>query len=416
MTHSFFRVSILLLASLFIWMGVEMSQPNLAAAKTKVRALWVECEGTNDTLSSKEKIIQMLNIAKENKFNLVYVQIFRGHRAWFKSRLAPDGPYQKFLKKEKTDMLQFLINEAHRRGIEVHGWMNQLRVVRNKQKKYPVIERLGRDVVTRNGRGVSLWDFPYEKLPDGGLWLDPGSLKVQKFLGDIAAELVNEYPEIDGVHLDFVRIPFDVPYAGSRWDGGKGFGYGKESVARFKRKTGLNPMNMEKTRENTQKWDDWRREQVSQGVRAVRRRLKAIDPSIKLTAAVLCWPDRAYLSSYQDWGGWLQEGIIDAAVVMNYSIDAKFVDRLSRQAIALKDRKDVYVGLGAYLLDKDLKNYDFQLRETINLVPDGIVLFSYDSMLKKPEMFELAKNRFLSSRKSSSIPVRKRSDVVRTER
>jgi len=38
----------------------------------------------------------------------------------------------------------------------------------------------------------------------------------------VAAEVVVKYPQVDGVHLDFVRIPFDVPYAGSRWDGGAG--------------------------------------------------------------------------------------------------------------------------------------------------------------------------------------------------
>lgn len=372
---------------------MTFAKPDSVLAKTEIRALWVECEGSNDTLSSKKKITQMLDIASQNRINLIYVQLFRGQRAWYKSELVPTTPYQQFLRKEKTDMLSFLLREAHRRNIEVHGWINQLRVVRNAQNKYPVLERLGKDVVTRNGQGISLWDFPKEKLPDGGYWLDPGDDKVQQFLAKVAAELLRNYPQLDGIHLDFIRIPFDVPYPGSRWDGGKGFGYGKRSVERFRQRTGLNPLKMEKTRENTQRWDDWRRDQVTQVVRGVRKAVKAINPKVTFSIAAMCWTDRAYLSSYQDWGGWLKKGIVDAAVVMNYSIDSKFVNRLARQAIALRYNGEVHIGLGAYLLSQDLRGFQRQIKETLALSPDGIVYFSYDSMLKKPEMFDLLSSR-----------------------
>lgn len=376
-----------------------MTQSDLVQAKSDVRALWVECEGTNDTLSSKAKIRELIQIASDNDFNVLFVQVFRGHRAWYETELVPNEPYREFYRKEKTDLLQFLIEEAHKKKIEVHAWANQMRVVRNSKRKYPVLERLGKDVITRNGRGISLWDFPHEKLPDGGYWLDAGDEKVQQFLADVAGEIVRNYPDLDGYHLDFIRIPFDVPYAGSRWDGGKGFGYGKRSVQRFKLKTGLNPMKMEKTRENTQIWDDWRREQITEVVRTVSKRVKSIAPKMDVTAAGMCWPDRAYLSSYQDWGQWLEEGIVDALVTMNYSIDSRFVNRLSRQALSLKQQSKVYIGLGAYLLEKHYDDFNQQLQETIELNPDGVVLFSYDSMLKKPEMFELAKQNMSSSNK-----------------
>jgi uncharacterized lipoprotein YddW (UPF0748 family) len=264
------------------------------------------------------------------------------------------------------------------------------------------LDKLGKDAVTRNGKGVSLLDLPQDKLPDGGYWLDPGDLKVQRFLADVAEEVVRHYPKLDGYHLDFIRIPFDAPYAGSMWDGGKGFGYGKKSVERFRAKTGINPMNMERTRANAQKWDDWRREQISDVVRGVTRRVKSVDPKMEVTAAAMCWPDRAYLSSFQDWGQWLEEGIVDAVVTMNYSIDSRFVNRLSRQALALKQGSQVYIGLGSYLLEEELKAFSRQIEETLALNPDGIAFFSYDSMLNKPEMFHIAKQQF-ETKKSKRI-------------
>ena len=235
-----------LFLGLFLFVLTFMINPEPAFSKVGVRALWVECEGTNDTLSSKEKIVELVNIASQNNFNVLFVQVFRGHRAWYHSKLIPNEPFKRFMKKERVDLLRFLIDEAHKKNIEVHAWANQMRVVRNSKKKYPVLEKLGRDVVTRNGRGVSLLDFPHDKLPDGGLWLDAGDPKVQSFLADVAEEVVRGYPDLDGYHLDFIRIPFDVPYAGSRWDGGKGFGYGKKSVGRFKALTGLDPYEHEK--------------------------------------------------------------------------------------------------------------------------------------------------------------------------
>ena len=162
-------------------------------------------------------------------------------------------------------------------------------------------------------------------------------------------------------------------------------------------------MNMKKTRLNTQKWDDWRREQITEVVRVVAKKVKSIDPKIQVTAAGMCWPDRAYLSSYQDWGQWLDEGIVDALVTMNYSIDSRFVNRLSRQALSLKQKSKVYVGLGAYLLEEHLNDFKKQIKETESLNPDGLVFFSYDSMLKKPEMFKLAKQK-----KTSLLPRKKR--------
>ncbi len=407
------RLQFSLFSTLFI-LSVLIVSP-LQAAQESIRALWVECEGTNNTLSSKEKILECIDIAAKNNFNTLFVQVFRGHRAWYKSSFIPNEPYKRFLAKEKVDLLQFFIDEAHKQGIEVHAWANQMRVVRNSKKSYPVLERLGKDVVTRNGTGVSLWDFPHEKLPDGGMWLDAGDRKVQRFLADVAEEIVVNYPDLDGYHLDFIRIPFDVPYAGSRWDGRKGFGYGKESVRRFKLKTGWDPMTMEKTRKNTQVWDDWRRDQITEVVRTVSKRVKLTSRKMQVTAAGLCWIDRAYLSSYQDWGQWLDEGIVDALITMNYSIDSRFVNRLSRQALSLRQDSRVYIGLGSYLLEEELDAFEKQIQETLALNPDGVVYFSYDSMLKKPEMFKIVNRQprnLVSKKKKKSTSQSKRSIKV----
>ena len=59
--------------------------------------------------------------------------------------------------------------------------------------------------------------------------------------------------------------------------------------------------------------DDWRRAQVTGLVRRIREAARAKAPDLELSAAVWAWPDRAYLSMFQDWRGWIDEELLEFA-------------------------------------------------------------------------------------------------------
>ena len=106
-----------------------------------------------------------------------------------------------------------------------------------------------------------------------------------------------------------------------------------------------------------------------------------------LSAALLAWPDRAYQSAYQDWRLWLEEGLLDHGIVMNYNRDSHLARYLSRQAVAFRGHSKLFVGLGAYAFLDQPDLLAQQIRDAQEQGADGVVFFSYDNMLKRERFF-----------------------------
>ena len=68
-------------------------------------------------------------------------------------------------------------------------------------------------------------------------------------------------------------------------------------------------------------WDAWRRGQVTQLVEDIATNARAARPGVEISAAVIAYDDRAYLSLAQDWRGWLRSGALDRAIPMAYTLD-----------------------------------------------------------------------------------------------
>ena len=364
------------------------------------RAIWVECEGENSTLSSKQKIVEMLDTVSDAGFNTVFVQVYRGNRAWFLSDIADTAPFQKVRLADEIDLLQFIIDEGDKRGLEIHAWLNIFRIARNRRAK--MLQQLGKEIVIVDSKGRSLLDYPGYSLPapesdyftssDESLMLDPGSPEVQKYQLGIIRELIEKYPGIDGVHLDFVRYPYTVPYPpGSRYSKAIDFGYNRDTLVRFKNETGLAPP-LSKNFNNTREWDNWRRSNVTDFIEKTHNLLKKQSPSIKLSTAVLCWADRAYLAAFQDWRGWLQNKLVDFVVPMNYTRDRTFAYYISRTSVNFSAEPPAYIGLQAYMGGTTNEEILAQIDDCIALGARGIVLFSYDSILRsRPGLFNSLK-------------------------
>ncbi|MBI1869611.1 MAG: family 10 glycosylhydrolase [Chlamydiae bacterium] len=367
--------------------------------------LWAPCEGDNQTLSSKAKIIEMLDFASKLGTQDIFLQVYRGNRSWYPSKLADDKPFQEIQKKEKFDPIRFAIKNAHAREIRIHAWFNVFWV--GKDLNIPVIKKLGKDAITRDQKGRSMVDYPGNHIPppegewysygEDGYWLEPGDERVQKYLLGVVQEVLQNYPELDGIHLDYVRYPLTSPFLpGSYYAFHRGieFGYGKRSVEWFKKETRLNPLSMARTPQNHMRWDQWRRDQITKLVAELHQILKQKYPSIQLSAAVLPWPERAYFSSYQDWSTWVEKGKIDFVVIMNYTLDLHLSWFLSKMALGAGPYGTVWIGLGPYLFERDAVGFEREWLETLNLSPRGIVLFSYEGLLKQKEVVKvISKNK-----------------------
>jgi len=359
--------------------------------------LWVEAEGPNQTLDDLGRLEAMVRAAADAGIANLYLQVYRGGRSWYASDLADDEPYRRAIARQRYDPLQFALGLAHSKGLRVHAWMNLFNL--GKRREGPVQAHLGPAAITRDNRGRSLLDYDFSRPPgdDGkwvmldtpGYWLDPGDSQVQAALTALVEELVSRYPTLDGVHFDYIRYPYGIPTVpGSRYSNGLDFGYGERSVARFQAETGFSAFAAKDDPSVAQRWDDWRREQLGRFLRHVRGQLRRLKRDLALSAALLAWPDRAYLSAYQDWRLWLEEGLLDQGIVMNYTRDGRLAHYLTRQAVAFRGRSKLFVGLGAYALLDQPDLLAQQIRDARQQGADGVVLFSYDNLLKRQPLLQ----------------------------
>jgi uncharacterized lipoprotein YddW (UPF0748 family) len=357
----------------------------------------VEAEGPNQTLDDLGRLEAMVRTAADAGIANLYLQVYRGGRSWYASDLADDEPYRRAIARQRYDPLQFALGLAHSKGLRVHAWMNLFNL--GKRREGPVQARLGQAAFTRDNRGRSLLDYDFSRPPGDegkwvmldtpGYWLDPGDSQVQAALTALVEELVSRYPTLDGVHFDYIRYPYGIPTVpGSRYSNGLDFGYGERSVARFQAETGFSAFAAKDDPSVAQRWDDWRREQLGRFLRHVRGQLRRLKRDLALSAALLAWPDRAYLSAYQDWRLWLEQGLLDQGIVMNYTRDGRLASHLTRQAVAFRGRSKLFVGLGAYALLDQPDLLAQQIRDARQQGADGVVLFSYDNLLKRQPLLQ----------------------------
>ena len=85
-------------------------------------------------------------------------------------------------------------------------------------------------------------------------------------------------------------------------------------------------IDLDKEQRRLEKWAEFRAAGVTELVRDVYRRAKALRPRAEVTAAVFT-PLASAKRVCQDWPGWLREGIIDYVVPMAYTMDTADLGR-----------------------------------------------------------------------------------------
>ncbi len=160
------------------------------------------------TEQQKAEAIQILDLLSNLNFNAVVFQARPSADALYKSDLEPwsyfltggigmaPSPYY--------DPLEFWISEAHKRGMELHVWLNPYRAHHSNGGSITsesMVKKMPEQIV---------------KLRNGMYWMDPSDDKVQNHTSAVIKDLVKRY-DIDAVHID----DYFYPYA--EYNGGKDF-------------------------------------------------------------------------------------------------------------------------------------------------------------------------------------------------
>lgn len=155
----------------------------------------------------QQDLTQMLDRLSEAHFNAVFFQVRPEGDALYRSELEP---WSRFLSGRQGqdpgyDPLQFLVSQAHRRGLEVHAWLNPYRaqaVPPPPAGDLPVAPHLA---VTQ----------PESVLAYGNLlWMDPSSAPVRARLVGVCRDLTRRY-DLDGLHFDDYFYPYpdgEIPF------------------------------------------------------------------------------------------------------------------------------------------------------------------------------------------------------------
>ena len=383
-----------LLGALALACADREDEPPVEQGTAWRRGLWVLCQGSQRVLDHSEAIPRLIEDASALGATDLFVQVYRGGRAWFDSSLADAGPYRSLREANGVDTLAALLTHAHAAELRVHAWVNVLSLADN--RRAPLIETLGRDAVLVDQRGRSILDYPkldvpppdrsYYRMGTPAVWIDPAAPGVAAHLAETFGELLAHYPGLDGLHLDYIRYPGVLPFApGSRFGVGLDFGHGEPTRARFRAETGLEAPRGSRLA-NANRWDAWRRDKVTELVRAIGDAAHAARPGLLLSAAVWSHADRAYLSIGQDWRRWLEEGLLDFAVPMTYTLDTRLF-RYQAEALApARLAPRVWIGIGAWLFAKQPARAVEQVRLARAAGAAGDALFSWDSIAEAPEL------------------------------
>jgi uncharacterized lipoprotein YddW (UPF0748 family) len=188
--------------------------PEPPAAPREFRAAWVATVANIDwpskrdltTVQQQEEAITILNRAKELNLNAIVLQVRTSADALYDSKLEP---WSEFLTGEQGrapepfyDPLKMWVEEAHKRGIELHAWFNPYRA-RHTQAKSP------------NAKNHIANTQPHAVKSYGSfLWMDPGEASASDHTLNVILDVVRRY-NIDGVHIDDYFYPYPVPLPGS---------------------------------------------------------------------------------------------------------------------------------------------------------------------------------------------------------
>ena len=348
------RVIVSVLASLLILLTLSAVSAQTTAAsapKSEMRAAWIATVTNIDMKEGMTKAQytswaqETLNELEKNNFNTVIFQVRPTNDALYSSQLAPWSSYITG-KAQGTnpgyDPLQIMVEEAHKRGMELHAWMNPYRVT---MPNKALSTLAANNIAVKNPDWVVKYGTQY--------YLNPGIPEVQDYLVAVVKELVSKY-DIDAIHMDDYFYPYKI--AKTEFADQATF---KQYGSSFK------------------SIDDWRRDNVNNLVKKIYTTIKSTKPYVQYGISPFgVWRNKSldptgsdtragvnnYDDLYADTRQWIKDGTIDYITpqlywsrtleAANYSI---LLDWWSKevQTYAHKHPVNLYIGLADYKVNND---------------------------------------------------------------
>ncbi len=281
------------------------------------RAAWIATVGNIDwpskqglsTEQQQRELIAMLDKAVELNLNAIIFQVRPSADALYASKLEPWSEYLtgKMGKAPEPfyDPLEFAVEEAHKRGLQLHVWFNPYRVRPPGAIKKPA-----------SADHVSVTHPELVRQYGEYQWFDPGEPGSIEHFIDVLADVVKRY-DIDGVHIDDYFYPYQIKK--------------DDKVVPFPDEESY--QRAVKKGEKLER-DDWRRQNVNQLVERMYEVVKKEKPWVLVGISPFgIWRPQnppgvvgldQYATLYADARKWQQEGWVDYMTPQLYwTVDSK---------------------------------------------------------------------------------------------
>jgi uncharacterized lipoprotein YddW (UPF0748 family) len=308
---------------IFLTLVIIFSITSVCLAQQKeLRGTWVAWAGSN--YPQKEQIADWMDQLAAGNINVVYVDVWRFGYPYFRSKVFHDltGIWTDPGLVEGRDILQEMIAEGHRVGIEVDAWFEAGFAASQLENRDLYFARPQWFAKKQNGS----IDF----FSNGGLrynWLSHCNQDAQQFLIDLAQEVAANY-DVDGIEFDRIRYPeLDC-------------GYDSATVELYKSEhDGQSPP----TSVANSGWIRWRADKLTGFVARLADSIKAVNPGLTVSNAPLWY---GYEQFCQDWAPWINNSYLDvASTQMYFANNAQFEYRLDIELQKVTNESDLYPGI-----------------------------------------------------------------------
>lgn len=326
-----------------VWLATvsRLDWPPVASVNASSPAIRITQQ--QDALKGKLDKLKSLGI------NTVFFQVKPDGTALWPSKILPwsDMLTGNIGEDPGYDPLQFMLDEAHKRGMKVHAWFNPYRVSVN--TKPSTVTELNR-TLSQNPASVFVLHRDWIRTAGDRFVLDPGIPEARSWITSIVAEVVAHYP-IDGVQFDDY---FYAESSGSMLNDGetfKKYGQGFGSKA------------------------DWRRHNTQLLIEQVSRTIKQLKPDVEFGVSPAgVWRNRshdaagsdtrgaaAYDEAYADTRLWVQQGLLDyiaPQIYWPFARDAARYDVLAKwwADVVKPTNTRLYIGVALYKVGEPSKN------------------------------------------------------------
>jgi uncharacterized lipoprotein YddW (UPF0748 family) len=286
--------------------AADVTAPSLAL-KREFRGAWIATvlnldwpsSGGASVTTQKSELVTILDKLKDAGFNAVIFQVRSESDAMYNS---PYEPWSYWLTGAQGrapnpyyDPLQFAVEEAHKRGMELHAWFNPYRCVRQTDANTS-------DWYQKAANHVSIvhpeWLLGFSQVHIA--ILNPGLPQVRDYVSSVVSDIVRRY-DVDGVHADDYFYPYPD---------GSFVGITNEDASTFSQYSrGFTNLG------------DWRRDNVNLLIKQISDSVKAIKPNVKFGMSPFgIWKSGvpagitgldAYSTIYCDAPAWLRNKSVD---------------------------------------------------------------------------------------------------------